>query len=217
MDPVLRCHCCVAVFSKSEYDRGRHRWNSSAGGWCSGAVISAIAQTCFRRLDDSDVSDWLVGFACHPFFDLLECFRPGRLYTATNGARSSAFAKAFRRKLLGAKDSANQFAALSETVLINSLKQVRLCLLRLFAKIRGEKSCSVHFTGVASVPEKEPSDNFSRIAESEGNTSIFREFLEFLMTNKKWWLGPIVLVLLALGGLLLLTSTAAAPFIYTLF
>ena len=37
------------------------------------------------------------------------------------------------------------------------------------------------------------------------------------MTNKKWWLGPIVLALLALGGLLLLTSTAAAPFIYTLF
>ncbi len=67
------------------------------------------------------------------------------------------------------------------------------------------------------MPEEKPSDNFSRIAESEGNTSIFREFLEFLMTNKKWWLGPIVLVLLALGALLLLTSTAAAPFIYTLF
>ncbi len=65
--------------------------------------------------------------------------------------------------------------------------------------------------------EEEPSKSFARIAESEGNTSIFREFLEFLITNKKWWLGPIVLVLLALGGLLLLTSTAAAPFIYTLF
>lgn len=63
----------------------------------------------------------------------------------------------------------------------------------------------------------DPDDNFSRIAETEGNTSIFREFLEFLMTNKKWWLGPIVLVLLALGAVLLLTSTAAAPFIYTLF
>ena len=67
------------------------------------------------------------------------------------------------------------------------------------------------------MPEEDPSDNFSRIAEAEGDTSIFKEFLEFLMTNKKWWLGPIVLVLLALGALLLLTSTAAAPFIYTLF
>ena len=67
------------------------------------------------------------------------------------------------------------------------------------------------------MPEEKPSDNFSRIAESEGNTSIFREFLEFLVTNKKWWLGPIVLVLLALGALLLLPSTAVAPYIYTLF
>lgn len=67
------------------------------------------------------------------------------------------------------------------------------------------------------MPEKEPSDDFSRIAETEGNTSIFREFLEFLVTNKKWWLGPIVLVLLALGGLLLLSGSAVAPFIYSMF
>ncbi len=65
--------------------------------------------------------------------------------------------------------------------------------------------------------KEDPDESFSRIAETEGDTSIFREFLEFLMTNKKWWLGPIVLILLGLGALLLLTSTAAAPFIYTLF
>ena len=65
--------------------------------------------------------------------------------------------------------------------------------------------------------KEDPDESFSRIAETEGDTSIFREFLEFLMTNKKWWLGPIVLVLLGLGALLLLTSTAAAPFIYTRF
>ena len=65
--------------------------------------------------------------------------------------------------------------------------------------------------------KEDPDENFSRIAETEGNTSIFGEFLEFLRTSKKWWLGPIILVLLALGALLLLTSTAAAPFIYTLF
>jgi len=67
------------------------------------------------------------------------------------------------------------------------------------------------------VTKEDPDENFSRIAETEGDTSIFREFLEFLTTNKKWWLGPIILVMLGLGGLLLLTSTAAAPFIYTLF
>ena len=65
-------------------------------------------------------------------------------------------------------------------------------------------------------PEDRKSD-FSQIAASEGDTSLIREFCEFLATNKKWWLGPIVVVLLGLGGLLLLTSTAAAPFIYTLF
>ena len=70
---------------------------------------------------------------------------------------------------------------------------------------------------MAAVTKEDPDESFSRIAETEGDTSIFREFLEFLMTNKKWWLGPIVLVLLGLGALLLLTSTAAAPFIYTLF
>ena len=75
----------------------------------------------------------------------------------------------------------------------------------------------MHSTGVTTVTKKDPDENFSRIAETEGDMSIFREFLEFLMTNKKWWLGPIILVMLGLGGLLLLTSTAAAPFIYTLF
>lgn len=65
--------------------------------------------------------------------------------------------------------------------------------------------------------QEDPESDFSQIAESEGETSLIREFIEFLATNKKWWLGPIVVVLLCLGALLLLTSTAAAPFIYTLF
>ncbi len=69
---------------------------------------------------------------------------------------------------------------------------------------------------VVTEPE-DPKTDFSQIAESEGDTSLIREFWEFLATNKKWWLGPIVVVLLCLGALLLLTSTAAAPFIYTLF
>jgi hypothetical protein len=40
----------------------------------------------------------------------------------------------------------------------------------------------------------------------------------FLKTRKKFWLLPLILVLLLFGGLLLLTSgSAVAPFIYTLF
>jgi hypothetical protein len=48
--------------------------------------------------------------------------------------------------------------------------------------------------------------------------SIFREFLSFLIKEKKWWLIPLVLVLLGLVGLLVLVEgTALAPFIYPLF
>lgn len=43
------------------------------------------------------------------------------------------------------------------------------------------------------------------------------EFLYFLAHNKKWWLTPIILVLLLVGILIVLGGTGAAPFIYTLF
>jgi hypothetical protein len=47
---------------------------------------------------------------------------------------------------------------------------------------------------------------------------IFAEFFEFLKDNKKWWLMPIVLMLMLLGALIVLTQgSALAPFIYTLF
>jgi hypothetical protein len=46
---------------------------------------------------------------------------------------------------------------------------------------------------------------------------IVREFLDFLMHNKKWWLTPIILVLLLVTVLIVLSGSAAAPFIYTLF
>ena len=44
------------------------------------------------------------------------------------------------------------------------------------------------------------------------------ELWGFLRVRKKFWLLPIILVLLLFGGLVVLTSgTAVAPFIYTLF
>ena len=54
-------------------------------------------------------------------------------------------------------------------------------------------------------------------ANSENRDSIVTEFLYFLRENKKWWLAPIIIVLLGVGALLLLSATGAAPFIYTLF
>lgn len=48
--------------------------------------------------------------------------------------------------------------------------------------------------------------------------SIVREFWSFLRVRKKWWIAPIVLLLLMLGLILVLTEgSALAPFIYSLF
>jgi hypothetical protein len=48
--------------------------------------------------------------------------------------------------------------------------------------------------------------------------SILGEFWGFLRVRKKWWLAPIVILLLALGLILVLTEgSALAPFIYSLF
>jgi hypothetical protein len=48
--------------------------------------------------------------------------------------------------------------------------------------------------------------------------SIMMEFWQFLRVRKKYWLIPIVTVLLALGALLILTEgSALAPFIYAIF
>ena len=46
---------------------------------------------------------------------------------------------------------------------------------------------------------------------------LVREFWEFLIHNKKWWLTPIVLVLLLMGLLILLSASPVAPFIYPVF
>jgi len=47
---------------------------------------------------------------------------------------------------------------------------------------------------------------------------IIAEYLQFLKENKKWWLIPIVVVLVLFGLLIVITKgSALAPFIYTLF
>ena len=59
-------------------------------------------------------------------------------------------------------------------------------------------------------------EGIEALARAE-RVGLVREFYGFLKDNKKWWLAPIVIVVLALGGLVMLGGTAAAPFIYTLF
>ncbi len=48
--------------------------------------------------------------------------------------------------------------------------------------------------------------------------SFLNEIWAFLRARKKFWLVPILLAMVILGGLVVLTKgTAVAPFIYTLF
>ncbi len=48
--------------------------------------------------------------------------------------------------------------------------------------------------------------------------SLLIELWAFLKARKKLWLAPIILIMLAVGGLLVFAQgSALAPFIYTLF
>ena len=62
----------------------------------------------------------------------------------------------------------------------------------------------------------------SRVSEFEQHggrqrVGLIAEFWDFLKHNKKWWLLPILVVMLFVGALAILSGSAAAPFIYTLF
>ncbi len=48
--------------------------------------------------------------------------------------------------------------------------------------------------------------------------SLIRELARYMSARKKWWLMPIIVVLVGVGGLLVLAKgSAIAPFIYTVF
>ena len=57
------------------------------------------------------------------------------------------------------------------------------------------------------------SQDFAAQAE-EAQPGLIAEFVDFLLHNKKWWLTPIIIVLLLLGLVMFLGGTVVAPFIY---
>jgi Family of unknown function (DUF5989) len=61
----------------------------------------------------------------------------------------------------------------------------------------------------------EPPSDFEKFAQSVHSPTLLGEFWQFLRHNKKWWLLPILIVLLVFGLLIFLSGTGAAPFIYT--
>jgi hypothetical protein len=60
-------------------------------------------------------------------------------------------------------------------------------------------------------------DEFVEVAARPPRSHLLVDMWAFLGHTKKWWLLPVLLVLLLLGALLALSGSAAAPFIYTLF
>mgnify|MGYP006151682231 CR=1 FL=1 len=60
-------------------------------------------------------------------------------------------------------------------------------------------------------------ESLSDITDKTKQAGFTTELTAMLMHNKKWWLTPIILVLLLFGFLIILGGSSYAPFIYTLF
>lgn len=65
-------------------------------------------------------------------------------------------------------------------------------------------------------PRDDQRSEFERAGE-DVPLSMIGEFWLFVTENKKWWLIPLLIAFLLVGVLVVLGSTGAAPFIYTLF
>jgi hypothetical protein len=59
--------------------------------------------------------------------------------------------------------------------------------------------------------------DFEEVASRNSRNFFLLELWHFLGHTKKWWLLPVLVTLLLLGLLMWMSTTAAAPFIYTLF
>lgn len=66
------------------------------------------------------------------------------------------------------------------------------------------------------MPQTDPTESFESQAGHE-RQGLASEFLDFLKYNKKWWLLPIIIVMLVFGLLVFLSASPLSPFIYTLF
>jgi len=60
-------------------------------------------------------------------------------------------------------------------------------------------------------------DKDEKFEDIYSDSGIIVEFWEFISENKKFWLIPLIIILLLLGFLIFLGGTSAAPFIYTIF
>jgi hypothetical protein len=59
--------------------------------------------------------------------------------------------------------------------------------------------------------------SFEKRAEKAGRSGPLAEFSYFLRRSRKWWMTPIIAMLLLVGALLVMAGTAVGPLIYALF
>jgi len=64
--------------------------------------------------------------------------------------------------------------------------------------------------------EPTPKNDFEQQAAGK-QSGFFAQFVHFALHNKKWWLLPILVLLLLASVLIFLGGSGIAPFIYTLF
>jgi len=60
-------------------------------------------------------------------------------------------------------------------------------------------------------------NDFEKAAADQKSNGLLGEMWGFMRDNKKWWLLPILVILLLFGVLIMLSGTGLAPFIYTFF
>ena len=64
---------------------------------------------------------------------------------------------------------------------------------------------------------KHDEENFEKLSNEQKQNGFLKELYLMLIHNKKWWLTPIILVLLLFGAFIIMGGSSYAPFIYTLF
>jgi hypothetical protein len=62
-----------------------------------------------------------------------------------------------------------------------------------------------------------PDPTSFRTQANQKQQSALGSFATFVFQNKKWWLTPIILLLVLVSALILLGGSGVAPFIYSLF
>lgn len=65
--------------------------------------------------------------------------------------------------------------------------------------------------------ENRPLSEFEQRARAGKQRGLAGDLLAFVWQSKKWWMVPLIITLTLVGILVFLSSSAAAPFIYTLF